>query len=169
MEIAKEMKDDEGSRAQKASKKTINPLSVPDGVDPTLFDTFIPQDTIKGPDIHLRKAKRIRVPENINGSNNKDGVSSYILIDDDEPKVSVSPKFSSYDSVPQPTKRATTDATYLSKNTQTSEHNAVPWQDYTDDDMVFVNENGQDKPLPNIIKEASLPVFNSQEGNNAVC
>ncbi|KAK1408830.1 hypothetical protein QVD17_40911 [Tagetes erecta] len=166
METDKEMKDNEGLRAQKASKKTINPSSVLNGVDPTLFDTFISQDTIKDPDIHLKKAKRLRVPENNYESNNKVSVSSYILIDDDEPKVSVSPKFSAYDSVPQTTKTATTDASYLSKNThETSEHNGVPWHNYTDDDMVFVNENGQDKSLPNIIKEAALPDLNSQEAD----
>ncbi|KAI7733658.1 hypothetical protein M8C21_028601, partial [Ambrosia artemisiifolia] len=113
LETDKKVEDNEVLRAQKASKKTKYPPSLLNRVDPTLNDTCIPQDTIKERDINLGKRKRSRIYENIN------------------------------DSVPQPTKSATTDASNLSKNVhETSEHNGVPWND---------------------CKEASSPVPNPQE------
>ncbi|KAM0015908.1 hypothetical protein Hdeb2414_s0032g00715941 [Helianthus debilis subsp. tardiflorus] len=115
------------------------------------LETAKEMKVIKEPVIHLGKTKRLRVCENINESNKKDGVSSYISIDDEAPKVSVSFKFSSNDSVPQPTKSAKTGASYISKNVHET------------------SESGQDKPLFNIAKEASTPVLNPQEGNYAVC
>lgn len=139
------MKDNEVMRAKKASKKTKDSPSVLNAVDLTLNDTCTPQDAIKEHD-HHGKTKRLRVTDNTIKSNNKDGVRSYILIDDDAPKVSISPESPSYDSVPQSSKRATAD-----------------------DDVVCVHETGQNKPVSNITHEASLPVPSSQEGNNAVC
>ncbi|KAJ0779394.1 putative chromatin regulator PHD family [Helianthus annuus] len=116
------------------------------------LETAKEMKVIKEPVIRLGKTKRLRVCENISESNKKDGVSSYISIDDDDaPKVSVSFKFSSNDSVPQGTKSAKTGASYISKNVHET------------------SESGQDKPLFNIAKEASSPAVNPQEGNNAVC
>ncbi|KAL8192342.1 hypothetical protein R6Q57_027527 [Mikania cordata] len=136
LETAKEMEDNELLRALKASKKT----SVQNGVNFTLYDTDTPQDTIKKPDVHPRKTKRVRVTENIVKSNFKDGISPYILIDDDDtPKDSVSPESPSNDSATQPTKSAKTN-------------------DY----MACVNEIGQYKIRPNITNEASSPVLSSQ-------
>ncbi|KAK9076389.1 hypothetical protein SSX86_004723 [Deinandra increscens subsp. villosa] len=158
LEAAKELKDNGVMSTLNVSKKTKKSSSVLKGVDPTFSDTFTPQDTIRKHDItNLRKTKRSRVSENINESNNEDGVSSYILIDDDEaPKVLISPKSSSYDSVPQPTKRATTDAAYLSKSVhETSEHDRAPCHDRPDDEEVFFHET----------KEASLPGFYSEEAD----
>ncbi|KAI3800549.1 hypothetical protein L1987_28640 [Smallanthus sonchifolius] len=132
METAKEMNDNELLRALKVSKKTKDSPSVPNGVDLTFNDTCTPEDTIKEPDVDLRKTKRLRVTENILKTNKKDG-SSYIIIDDDAPKVSISPESPAYDSVPKPTKSALTD------------------------------EIGQNEPLFNITNEASLPVRSSQE------
>ncbi|XP_021969650.1 uncharacterized protein LOC110864808 isoform X3 [Helianthus annuus] len=110
------------------------------------LETAKEMKVIKEPVIHLGKTKRLRVCENISESNKKDGVSSYISIDDDDaPKVSVSFKFSSNDSVPQGTKSAKTGALYISKNVHET------------------SESGQDKPLFNIAKEASSPVVNPQE------
>ncbi|KAI3741332.1 hypothetical protein L1987_59004 [Smallanthus sonchifolius] len=105
METAKEMNYNELLRALKVSKKTKDSPSVSNGVDFTFNDTCTPQDTITEPDVYFRKTKRLRVTENILKSNKNDGSSSYIIIDDDAPKVSISPE----SPVPQPTKSALTD------------------------------------------------------------
>lgn len=164
METANEKKENEELRALKASRKTN--IS-PNVVEPTLVDTCTLHDTIKEPDVHLRKTKRLKGSENINESNsNKDCISSYILIDDEDdahaPKVTISPEFPSSYSVPQPIKRATTDASCLEKPVpvnvhETHKHNGVSLSKYKDDDVVLVNEIGQDKPTT----EALLPVFDA--------
>ena len=124
-------------------------------------------DTTKEPDV-LPRAKRSRESEIIDESNNKDGASSYILIDDDAPPASVSPKSSPFDTVPQPIKRATTDTSSLPKTlNEKSKYNGVPLPNNADDDdVVFVHDIGQDKSLPKITREAPSPVLNSQEGND---
>nr|GEW50784.1 RING/U-box superfamily protein [Tanacetum cinerariifolium] len=162
-ETTKEEKDNEVLRALKALKKRKLSSSVVNEVDPTRTT----HDTLKEPDVLPRKAKRSRESEIIDESNNKDGASSYILIDDDAPPSSVSPKSSPFDTVPQPLKKATPDSSY-SPNTlhETSKYNGVPLPNNTDDDdVVFVHDIGQDKSLPKIVKEAPSPVLNSQEGN----
>ncbi|KAK9056157.1 hypothetical protein SSX86_027246 [Deinandra increscens subsp. villosa] len=140
MDITNEMKDNEVLRALKASNNTKDSLSIPNAVDLTRNEMCTPQDTIKEPDVHHKKTKRSRVTENTIKSNNKEGVISYILIDDDAPKVSISAESPSYYSVPQATNFA-----------------------IADDDMACGNEIGQDKPLTNITKEVSLPDLISQE------
>ncbi|KAI7752566.1 hypothetical protein M8C21_016978 [Ambrosia artemisiifolia] len=123
-------------KAHKASKKTKDSPSVLNGVDLHLTHT------IMEPDVQLRKTKSLRVTENIMESTNRDGTCSYILIDDDAhtPKDSISPESPSYDSVPQPTKRATTN-----------------------DAVTFVHEIGQDKHLSNITNHAPLPARSPQK------
>ncbi|KAI7741473.1 hypothetical protein M8C21_003987 [Ambrosia artemisiifolia] len=117
----KKKKDNEVLRAQ-VSKKTKNPSSVLNGVDPTLDDTCTPQDIIKEPDVYLGQTKRLRVSENINESSNKD------------------------DDVTQPTKSATTDASNLSKNVHgTSEHDGVPQEDATNRHPSKLCKQGQSK------------------------
>lgn len=148
IEFADEVRENEVLRSLKSSNKTKSSPSVPNVVEHNFSDTYKPSDTIKEPDVNPRNGKRLREFENINESNNNDGVSSYILIDDDVPEIPISP-----DSVPQPTKRPTIV------------HNVAPLPKYTDDGSTPVHEIGQDYTLPNIRKETSLPVFNSQEGN----
>lgn len=163
-ETTNEEKDNEVLRALKALKKRKLSSSVVNEVDPACT----PHDTLKEPDVLPRRAKRSRESENIDESNNKDGASSYILIDDDAPPASVSPKSSPFDAVPQPIKKATPDTSYLPKTLhETSKYNGVPLPNNTDDDdVVFVHDIGQDKSLPKIAKEAPSPVLNSQEGND---
>ncbi|XP_076897188.1 uncharacterized protein LOC143550428 isoform X2 [Bidens hawaiensis] len=99
------------AKTAKAPKKTKDSSGVLNEVDPTLNDTYTPQDTIKKPDVHPRETKRSRVTESVTKSNNKDDDSSYILVsdDDDASKVPISPESPSYDSVSRPTNRTTDD------------------------------------------------------------
>ncbi|KAI3681801.1 hypothetical protein L6452_36606 [Arctium lappa] len=176
LETANEMKDNEVLRALKASRTTKRSANVLNDVDPTIINTCMPQDTTKEPYVseadvdHV--AKRLRVSENIDESNNKDGVStpdpgisSYILIDDDTPEEVLKPHgFSSFDPVPEPTKRATNDGSCLSRPVHdTSTQNGVSLN-HTDEDVVLVHDISQDKSPTNVAKEA-LPVLNSQEGD----
>lgn len=163
METTNEIKDNEVLRALKASRNTKRSVSVLNGVDPTSIDISMPRDTAKEPYVSEadveKVAKRLRVSEDIDGINNKDGVStpdpgisSYILIDDDTPEgVLKSHGFSSFDPVSEPTKRAISTQNGVSLN-------------HSDEDVVLVNEISQDKSPAKVVKEA-LPVLNSQEGD----
>nr|XP_043622597.1 E3 ubiquitin-protein ligase TRAIP [Erigeron canadensis] len=150
MDKANEDNDNEYLRSLKASKKSKGSSRIRNEALPTFTHTCTSQDTIKESDDHSRNAKRSRGLEN--ESNKKDGAGSYIIIDDDAPEVSVSPE---YDSISQPAKRATFDASYSSKPThETSKQNGVP---------LPLHEIGQPNLMPNITNEASLPAYNSLE------
>ncbi|XP_024993125.1 E3 ubiquitin-protein ligase TRAIP [Cynara cardunculus var. scolymus] len=181
LETTNEIKDNEVLRALKASRTTKRSVSVLNGVDSTSIDTCTPQDTIKEDvdqvaamsidPVHLRNTKRLKVSENIDGSNNKDGfstpdpgISSYILIDDDTPEVLKSHEFSSFDPVPEPTKSATNGGSCLSRPVhETRKQNGVSLN-HKDEDVLLLHEIPQNKSPVNITKEA-LPVVNSQEGD----
>ncbi|KAJ9539317.1 hypothetical protein OSB04_032050 [Centaurea solstitialis] len=168
LETANEIKDNEALRALKATKRSASVLS---DVDPTSIDTCMPHD-FDTDLVHPRNTKRLRVSENVDESNNKDGVStpahgisSYILIDDDIPEVLKSREVSSFDPVSEPAKRATIDDSCLWRPLvhETSKQNGVPLN-RTDEDVVLVDEIAQDKSAVNVTKDA-LPVLNSQEGD----
>ncbi|KAL4562670.1 hypothetical protein LXL04_026699 [Taraxacum kok-saghyz] len=156
METANENKDNELLRALKASKTTNTSQNVQNTPDPTHTHTHIdpctPQNPITQPslseaaidddddddDLFFRKPKRFRPSENnINENINKDGASG------------PTPVINSYILIDDD------DAPKVSIS-----------HDKDDDDVAVVHESAQDKSLPNITKEASFPVLDSQQGGD---
>ncbi|XP_071717251.1 uncharacterized protein [Rutidosis leptorrhynchoides] len=147
LETSNEKKDNEVLRTLKKSKKTEN---VSDGVNSSRIDMHTRQGTINEPCVHPRKAKRSRVIENDDVTNNENGVSSFILIDDDVSDTSA------------------TEASCLPKRVrEKSKDKAVSVSNYRDEDedVVLVHEIADDMPLPNIKKLSPPSVVNSKEGD----
>ncbi|CAH1454007.1 unnamed protein product [Lactuca virosa] len=138
METSSEIKNNELLRSLKASKNTNSCPNVLNAPDLIHINPCTPQSTIYASDAAIddRKTKRFRGSENIDERNNKkDGVSG--------PTPTPAPEINSY----------------ILIDDDDDDEVSISLEKLKDDDVV-----AQDKSMPDITKEASLPFLDSQQG-----
>nr|KAJ0208680.1 hypothetical protein LSAT_V11C400216950 [Lactuca sativa] len=141
METSSEIKNNELLRSLKASKNTNSCPNVLNAPDLIHISPCTPQSTIYASDAAIddRKTKRFRGFENIDERNNKnDGVSG--------PTPTPAPEINSY--------------ILIDDDDDDDDEVSISLEKLKDDDVV-----AQDKSMPAVTKEASLPFLDSQQGN----